>query len=263
MSIEIRGLSYRYPSGKAALKGVDLSIKKGEHHFIIGKTGSGKSTLIQMLNGLKSGSSEVFEVCNLKMNKDNLKRIRKKVGMVIQFPENQIFESTIEKEIAFGLKNQNVSYQSKVKEIMDEFKIDYSKKDDSPFLLSGGQMRKVAIASILVLEPEVIVLDEPTCGLDPVTSRELMEILERYKKMGKTIIHITHDMNLVCEYSDSMSVLKDGRILLEGKPEEVFAQGEKLLLSGIEVPPAYKYNKFLGGRSLKNQDILDLVREVC
>lgn len=260
--IRISDLRFSYPEGKEVLKGVNLDIRKGTHNFLIGSTGSGKSTLIQNINGLKKGKYRNFVIDGLEMNKKNLKLIREKVGLVMQFPENQIFESTVEKEIAFGLKNRKMELKNNIEKILEDFSFDYEKvRYLSPFSMSGGEMRKIAIASILVLNPEIIILDEPTCGLDPKSSLELMQILETFKGRGKTIIHISHDMKLACEYGDNLIFLKEGVIKYSGTPEEVFLHEKELLEGGIEIPLAIRYKKFLNISSHKERDLLRCIEE--
>ena len=260
--IRISDLRFSYPDGKEVLKGINLEIKKGTHNFLVGATGSGKSTLIQTINGLKKGKSKHFTVDGVEMNKKNLRLIRERVGLVMQFPENQIFESTVEKEIVFGLKNRRMKVKDNIKKILEEFSFDYEKtRNLSPFSMSGGEMRKVAIASILVLDPEIIILDEPTCGLDPRSSLELMEILETFKSRGKTIIHISHDMKLACEYGDRVIFLRNGVIRCNGTPEEVFLHEEELLEGGIEIPSAIRYKRILSNTSHREEDILRYIEE--
>jgi len=224
MPIKFKKLSYVYsldtPYQFQALKDIDLELKIGEITAIIGKTGSGKSTLVQHLNGLllpTSGSLEILDreiVANVKTKK--LKMLRKDVGLVFQFPEYQLFEETILKDVSFGPKNFNVSEEEaikKAKEALELVDIDESYYDKSPLELSGGQKRRIAIAGILAMDPKVLVLDEPTAGLDPQGAKQMMDLFkELNKKYDKTILIVTHNMEHVLDYCDNVVVIKDGEI---------------------------------------------------
>lgn len=264
MIINIKNLSYNSKKGTPILNNINLEIEKGTHHFIIGKTGSGKSTLIQMLNGLKKGKFQKFEVNNLSIEKKNLKEIRSSIGMVIQFPENQIFESTIEREIAFGIKerkDKKEEIETSVIELMKLLNLDLEKKDDSPLSLSGGEMRKVALASIFILDSDIIVLDEPSCGLDPKTKKDVLNALDILKGKGKTIVHITHDMELVYDYGDMVTLLKDGKDLLTLPPLEFFQKIGSFEDTGIKPPLSFEIGRRLGIEGKKSWEIVDYFRE--
>ena len=228
MQIKIDKLSYKYlektPNEVEALHEVSLEIPEGKITSIIGHTGSGKSTLIQTLNGLlipNSGEVHIgeFTVTNKKKKNKNIKKLRKHLAIVFQFPEYQLFEETVEKDVAFGLKNYGVKEPEAIKqahEALKEVGIDESFYKRSPFELSGGEKRRVAIAGIIALNPDILVLDEPTAGLDPLGSKIILSLIEKFNKEGKTIILVTHDMNIVLNYSDHVIVMNDGRVAFEG-----------------------------------------------
>ena len=261
MQIKIDKLSYRYlqktPNEVEALHEVSLDIPEGKITSIIGHTGSGKSTLIQTLNGLllpTSGEVHVgdFVVTNKKKKNKKIKELRKSLAIVFQFPEYQLFEETVEKDVAFGLRNYGYKEGEAIEaahKALEEVGIDSSFYKRSPFELSGGEKRRVAIAGIIALNPEILVLDEPTAGLDPLGSRIILNLIEKFNKEGKTIILVTHDMNIVLNYSDHVVVLNDGRIAFEGTPSDLFS-GDISNLS-IDVPQLFKFVKLLESKGLK------------
>lgn len=224
MSIQLEKVSYIYSKGSpfeyAALHDVDLDIKEKKIIAIIGATGSGKSTLVQHLNGLLLPSKGELRVLNFTIKADEkvtgLKGLRKHVGLVFQFPEYQLFEETIIKDVSFGPKNFGVTDEEAEKKAKDALKLvglDDSYLEKSPLDLSGGQKRRVAIAGILAMEPDVLVLDEPTAGLDPKGAKQMMNVFtELNKKYGKTVLVVTHDMEHVLNYCDEVVVMKEGRI---------------------------------------------------
>lgn len=230
------GHSYRGARRKditVALKDINLNISEnGEFLFVVGRTGSGKSTLISHMNGLllpTEGSVKIFESTLTKKVRKNprLKPIRKRVGFVFQFPEYQLFEENVYKDICFAPKNfgfKEEEIKANVKKVCDILKIDESLLKKSPFNLSGGQMRKVAIAGILSYDPDILILDEPTRGLDPVTADEIMEIFNTInKEMNKTIVVISHDMDLVYKYATRVVVMKDASIVCDTTPVDLFS----------------------------------------
>lgn len=225
MSIAFKQLTHIYnvdsPFPYTALTNVDLEIEKGTFCAIIGETGSGKTTLVQHLNALllpTSGEVEVdeFRVCANKNENKNLKQLRKKVGLVFQFPEYQLFEETIAKDVCFGPLNFGMSVEeafAKCKELLRIVGLDETYLERNPFELSGGQKRRVAIAGILAADPDVLVLDEPTAGLDPQGAKEMMSLFKMLnEKYGKTIIMVTHDMEHVLEYCKEVIVMKKGMV---------------------------------------------------
>ncbi len=251
MQIKINDLSYVYlkktPNEVEALHHVSLEIPEGKVTSIIGHTGSGKSTLIQTLNGLLIPSEGEVNVGDFKItpkrNKNkNIKKLRKSLAIVFQFPEYQLFEETVEKDVAFGLRNYGVKQEEAIKEAHEALKIvgiDESFYKRSPFELSGGEKRRVAIAGIIALKPDILVLDEPTAGLDPEGSQIILNLIKKFNESGKTIILVTHDMNLVLNHSDNVVVINDGHIAFSGTPSDLFAQDVSKY--SIEVPELYKF----------------------
>ena len=261
MQIKISNLSYTYlaktPNEVEALHNVSLDIPEGKITSIIGHTGSGKSTLIQTLNGLllpTSGEVRVGEyvVTNKKKKNKRIKELRKSLAIVFQFPEYQLFEETVEKDVAFGLKNYGYKEVEAIKlahKALEEVGIDKSFYKRSPFELSGGEKRRVAIAGIIALNPDILVLDEPTAGLDPKGSKIILNLIDKFNKEGKTIILVTHDMNIVLNYSDHVIVMNDGKVAFEGTPSELFS-GDISTYS-IDVPELFKFIKLLESKGIK------------
>ena len=233
MGIALENVSFTYQEGtplaSTALSDVSLTIEDGSYTALIGHTGSGKSTILQLLNGLlvpSQGSVRVFDtlITSTSKNKD-IRQIRKQVGLVFQFAENQIFEETVLKDVAFGPQNFGVSEEDAeqiAREKLALVGIDESLLNRSPFELSGGQMRRVAIAGILAMEPAVLVLDEPTAGLDPLGRKELMNLFKKLHQSGMTIVLVTHLMDDVAEYANQVYVMEKGRLVKRGKPSDVF-----------------------------------------
>lgn len=261
MQIKISNLSYTYlaktPNEVEALHNVSLDIPEGKITSIIGHTGSGKSTLIQTLNGLllpTSGEVRVGEylVTNKKKKNKKIKELRKSLAIVFQFPEYQLFEETVEKDVAFGLKNYGYKEVEAIKlahKALEEVGIDKSFYKRSPFELSGGEKRRVAIAGIIALNPDILVLDEPTAGLDPKGSKIILNLINKFNKEGKTIILVTHDMNIVLNYSDFVIVMNDGKVAFEGIPSDLFS-GDISTYS-IDVPELFKFVKLLESKGIK------------
>lgn len=247
MDINFKNVSFIYgektPFEKLALDNIDLTIKKGEFVGIIGHTGSGKSTLIQHFNGiLKPTSGDVFIGDMNTKDKELAKSgLRYKIGLVFQYPEYQLFEETIEKDIAFGPRNMGLSEEEvteRVKEAMEIVGLDYeTKKDKSPFEISGGQKRRVAIAGILAMKPDILILDEPTAGLDPMGRDELFfQIKNLYEKNNITIVLISHSMEDVAKLVNRIIIMKDGHIHLDKKTKEAFSDVDDLKKVGLNVP---------------------------
>ena len=250
MQIKFESVNHIYnantPMEQRALYDINFDIKDGQFLAIVGHTGSGKSTLIQHMNGLlkpSSGSITIGEKV-IKPDEKNkgLKEIRQYVGLVFQFPEYQLFEETVEKDIMFGPMNYGVSEEEAKVRAHDVIKmvgLDESVLSQSPFNLSGGQMRRVAIAGIIAMNPDVLVLDEPTAGLDPQGQHEMMEMFNTlHKQYHKTIILVTHDMNLVAEYAEEMIVMHRGEMKFKGAPQQVFKEVDALRECGIILPIA-------------------------
>ena len=247
MSIKIENLTYVYmpktPFEKKALDNVNLEIEDGESLAVIGHTGSGKSTLIQHLNGLlKPASGKIYVDGTDITDKDTkLVDIRKKVGLVFQYPEYQLFEETIAKDIAYGPTNLGLNEDEilrRVKKSMEMVGLDYDEyKDISPFELSGGQKRRVAIAGVIAMEPNVLILDEPTAGLDPAGRDDILEQIKfLHEKYNMTIILVSHSMEDVGKLAEKIIVMNDGHIELQGKPKEVFREIDTLERIGLAVP---------------------------
>ena len=249
MSIEIRHLTHRYSEGSAfstvALDDVNLTIEDGEFIGIIGHTGSGKSTFVQHLNGLLKPSTGQILIDGQDLNGEKADRraLRQRIGLVFQYPEYQLFEETVAKDIAFGPKNQGLSKKEideRVRYAMDCVHLDYDKyAEKSPFELSGGQMRRVAIAGVLAMRPKVLILDEPTAGLDPRGRDRILSMLEDlHQKEHTTILMVSHSMDDMARLATRLIVLSDGKVALTGTPREVFSQEEKMVSLGLDVPAA-------------------------
>ena len=261
MGIILDNVSYTYQEGtpfaSAALSDVSLSIEDGSYTAIIGHTGSGKSTILQLLNGLlvpTEGSVRVFDtlITSTSVNKQ-IRQIRKQVGLVFQFAENQIFEETVLKDVAFGPQNFGVSVEEAeaiAREKLDLVGIDESLFERSPFELSGGQMRRVAIAGILAMEPSILVLDEPTAGLDPIGRKELMTLFEKLHQDGITIVLVTHLMDDVAEFADQVYVMEKGRLVKSGAPSLVFQNLEFMENIQLGVPKITRFAQRLAERGV-------------
>ncbi|MGB7366259.1 energy-coupling factor ABC transporter ATP-binding protein [Carnobacterium jeotgali] len=257
MDITFEKVGYTYQKGtpfqNRALYDIDLHIKEGSFTALVGHTGSGKSTVLQHLNALMKPSEGTVtigdRVITSQSDNKNLKSIRKKVGIVFQFPESQLFEETVAKDIAFGPKNFGASEEEGIelaKRILPIVGLDASYMERSPFDLSGGQMRRVAIAGVLAMEPEVLVLDEPTAGLDPQGRKEMMDMFyQLYRTQGLTIILVTHQMDDVANYADHMVVLEKGTVIKEGAPQEVFKDAPWLESKQLGVPAAVSFGSLL------------------
>ncbi len=247
MSIVVSNLSYTYaektPLAVEALSGVDLTVADGEFLGLIGHTGSGKSTLIQHLNGLikPPHGKVVVDGIDLGAKQTNLRAIRQKVGLVFQYPEHQVFEETVFDDIAFGPRNLHLSsldVEDRVEEAMGLVGLDYATlKDRSPLELSGGQLRRVAIAGVLAMKPRTLILDEPTAGLDPRGRDDILgRVATLRRELGLTVILVSHHLEEIAPLVDRLVVLDRGRVLLSGPPREVFRQADLLRGVGLDVP---------------------------
>ena len=249
MSISVKNLNYIYnpgmPGETVALSDVSFDVADGTVLGIIGHTGSGKSTLLQTLNGLiKPTSGEIYidGEC-ITDGKAKMTEIRRKVGLVFQYPEYQLFEETVRKDVAFGPKNlglDEAEQEARVKKAVGLVGLDYEEiKDLSPFELSGGMKRRVAIAGVIAMDPKILILDEPTAGLDPAAHRDILAMVKRiHEEMGIILIFVSHNMADVAEMSDRVMVMNGGKAVLEGTPAEVFSNGDSLAEMGLGVPPA-------------------------
>ncbi len=261
MGIALENVSFTYQEGtplaSTALSDVSLTIEDGSYTALIGHTGSGKSTILQLLNGLlvpSQGSVRVFDtlITSTSKNKD-IRQIRKQVGLVFQFAENQIFEETVLKDVAFGPQNFGVSEEDAKKIAREKLAlvgIDESLFNRSPFELSGGQMRRVAIAGILAMEPAILVLDEPTAGLDPLGRKELMNLFKKLHQSGMTIVLVTHLMDDVAEYANQVYVMEKGRLVKGGKPSDVFQDVVFMEEVQLGVPKITAFCKRLADRGV-------------
>ena len=261
MGIALENVSFTYQEGtplaSTALSDVSLTIEDGSYTALIGHTGSGKSTILQLLNGLlvpSQGSVRVFDtlITSTSKNKD-IRQIRKQVGLVFQFAENQIFEETVLKDVAFGPQNFGVSEEDAVQIAREKLAlvgIDESLFDRSPFELSGGQMRRVAIAGILAMEPAILVLDEPTAGLDPLGRKELMNLFKKLHQSGMTIVLVTHLMDDVAEYANQVYVMEKGCLVKFGKPSDVFQDVVFMEEVQLGVPKITAFCKRLADRGV-------------
>lgn len=268
----------KLPFQHQALYDINLKFEEGKFYAIVGHTGSGKSTLVQNINALllpTTGKVIVNDnvISNNKKGID-FKKVRKTSGLVFQFPEYQLFEETVLKDVMFGPKNFKISDKDATKfakEALGIVGISEDLFEKSPFDLSGGQKRRVAIAGILAMQPEIIILDEPTAGLDPVGSKEIMDIFKKLNKMGKTIILITHDMNVVYEYVDEVVVLNNGRVAYFDNKNKLFEDKEKLSSLHLKEPDLVRFKTLLREKGFKidNKDaytlddlILNILSEV-
>jgi len=247
MSIKIENLTYIYmpktPFEKKAIDDISIEIKQGEFVALIGHTGSGKSTLIQHINGLLKPTSGRILIDDIDITKKNVKltSIRKKVGLVFQYPEYQLFEETIEKDISFGPHNLGLDKDEinrRVQRAMKIVGLDFEEyKDKSPFEISGGQKRRVAIAGVVAMEPNVLILDEPTAGLDPKGRDDILgKIVELYKENDMTIVLVSHSMEDVAKVANRVIVMDNGKCILDGTPKEIFKEIELLESVGLAVP---------------------------
>lgn len=246
MPVEARELTHTYnadsPFESTALDKVSFTIHDGEFIGIIGHTGSGKSTLIQHLNGLlkPTGGTVIVNGMDLADKGTNMKEVRRTIGLVFQYPEYQLFEETVEKDIAFGPKNLGLDEKkiaTRVRDAMRLVDLDYAQfANKSPFELSGGQKRRVAIAGVLAMEPDILILDEPTAGLDPYGRDYILGLVENWHKLGRTILMVSHSMDDVARFADRIFVMNHGRLEMQGTPDEVFAEEERLRSMGLDVP---------------------------
>ncbi|WP_330949495.1 energy-coupling factor ABC transporter ATP-binding protein [Virgibacillus sp. MG-45] len=279
MDILFDKVSYIYqqntPFAHKAIEDLSFHIPSGSFVAVIGHTGSGKSTLIQHLNGLVTPSEGEVRIGDYRLTKDekpkNMKALRSKVGVVFQYPEHQLFEESVAKDIAFGPQNFGVSKEEihrRIKRIAPMVGISEALLDRSPFDLSGGQMRRVAIAGVLAVKPEVLVLDEPTAGLDPRGRKEIMRMFyELHQREKLTTIMVTHSMEDAVTYADYVIMLNNGTIYMEGKPEAVFTKAEALKKVQLDVPEMIQFihafeTKFGTSLPFKRQTIQQLAEQI-
>lgn len=278
MSIRLENVSYTYmkktPYERTALKGVSLTIDKGEYIAVIGHTGSGKSTMMQHLNGLLNpdqGSVFVDDI-DISGKGQEAKKARNKVGMVFQYPEHQIFAETIFEDVAFGPRNKGLAeeeVEKQVKTALSFVGLDYDTfANRSPFQLSGGQMRRVAIAGVIAMDPDYLILDEPSAGLDPRSRDSIFrEINELYQARKMAVILVTHSMEEAAQYAKRLLVMSKGKIVIDGESREVFRNHREALKElGVDVPQAVKLAELLRERGLSiNNDVTkteELVKQI-
>lgn len=273
MSIVIEHLNYVYMAGgpyeTKALNDINLTIRDGEFIGLIGHTGSGKSTLVQHLNGLIMPTSGrvLVDGMDLADKATDRRAVRQRVGLVFQYPENQLFEETVEKDIAFGPKNLGLDEQEiarRVKDAMRRVALNYDKLHDrSVFELSGGQMRRVAIAGVLAMEPEVLVLDEPCAGLDPRGREEILGLIKKlHEEAGTTIVMVSHSMDDVASLAERVIVMNHGEVAMDGTPRDVFSCGEELRGMGLDVPQAVQLAQKLRDRGYDIPEGIYRVEEI-
>lgn len=263
MNIQLEKLTSIYhentPFEHLALNNITTEFKEGTYYGIIGHTGSGKSTMIQNLNGLLLPSYGEVHIGDITLRRKTKQRIihlaKKRVGMVFQFPEHQLFEESVIKDVMFGPKNIGMDEETargKAEYYLKLLNVDRALFDIPPFDLSGGQMRKVAIAGILAMEPEVLILDEPTAGLDPLSHIETMQLFQKIQKeMGITVILVTHDMNDVYEYTDEVKLLNQGNLIRSGRTEEILTDAGLLQKYDLEVPDIVRLTSDLGKKGIE------------
>lgn len=271
MIIKLENVNHIYspntPFEKKALDDVSLCINDGDFVGLIGHTGSGKSTLVQHLNGLLKPTSGkiIVDGRDITSKDTDLKEIRQKVGLVFQYPEHQLFEETIYKDIAFGPKNLGLKeeeVEERVKKAMGLVGLDYERfKDRSPFELSGGQKRRVAIAGVLAMKPKVLIMDEPTAGLDPRGRDEILGRLELLHKEGITIILVSHSMEDIAKLVNRIVVMHKGKVAMEGETREIFKQAEKLVQLGLGIPQITSFMREYRKRGNQVKDIVLTVEE--
>ena len=263
------------PFASRALFDINLEVAEGSYTALIGHTGSGKSTLLQHLNGLlqpTEGKVNIDDIVIQASSKQKeIKPARKKVGVVFQFPESQLFEETVLKDVAFGPQNFGVSQEEALKIAREKLElVGLAEKnfEKSPFELSGGQMRRVAIAGILAMEPKVLVLDEPTAGLDPKARIEMMELFSHLHQEGQTVVLVTHNMDDVAEYADKVYLLEKGRVISSGSPQDVFQNVEFLMQHELGVPKTTEFAVKLEQRGvvfdrlpIKRQELIQMLKE--
>ena len=256
MSIRVEHLTHIYdkglPTEQIALEDINFTVADGELLGVIGHTGSGKSTLLQHLNGLLKPSSGRVLVGDVDITAPGVSmvEIRKRIGLVFQYPEYQLFEETVAKDVAFGPKNLGLSEREideRVREALELVGLDYEQiKERSPFELSGGQKRRVAIAGVVAMRPEVLILDEPTAGLDPKAHHDVLDMVQEvHRRTGNIIILVSHNMADIARVSDKIIVIDSGHLVTTGTPQEVFAQKELLRGVGLDLPPITEFTETL------------------
>ena len=274
MSIQVKNLTHIYekgmPNESVALENISFEVEDGSFLGVIGHTGSGKSTLLQHLNGLLKPTEGTIVIGGVDITAPDVKMadIRKRIGLVFQYPEYQLFEETVAKDVAFGPKNLGLSQEEideRVKEAIELVGLDYEAiKDRSPFELSGGQKRRVAIAGVVAMRPEVLILDEPTAGLDPKAHKDVLKMIETvHEKTGNIIILVSHNMADIARMSDKVLVIDSGNMVMMGTPKDVFSKREVLSNVGLDLPPITQLTENLRQRGIGIEDTILSVDEAA
>jgi len=272
MLIEVKNLTHIYSEGldfaQLALDDISFNIGNGEFIALIGHTGSGKSTLVQHLNGLLKPSSGSVTADGIELSKKSRESMEKrhKIGMVFQYPEYQLFEESVLKDVAFGPKNQGLSEEAamaRAKEALALVGINADEKgESSPFSLSGGEKRRVAIAGVIAMEPELLILDEPTAGLDPEGHDDILSMIKRIRKeKNMSIVFVTHNMEDVAELADRVLVMNRGSLMYDGSPKEACKNRDELSQIGLALPPAMEFGKRLGFDALTIDELVEKIVE--
>lgn len=258
IQLSTENLSFTYPDGTQALKNINIEIEKGEKVAIIGPNGAGKSTLFSHFNGLTEPTSGCVKIEGkaISFEKDELLKVRQKVGIVFQDPNDQLFAPTVKEDIAFGPMNLGLSYDEVEKRVEDALKMvgmeNYENK--TPHHLSGGQQKRIAIAGIIAMKPEIMILDEPTAGLDPQGALKIMNLLSELNKEGITIVISTHDVDLISQYVNKIFVMADGEIIGDGTPNEIFSNEDLIKKANLKLPIISELFKVL---NIKNKVIIE------
>lgn len=274
MSIQVENLKHIYdkglPTQSVALENISFRVDDGQLLGIIGHTGSGKSTLLQHLNGLLKPEEGAIIVGGVDITKPNVSMvdIRKRIGLVFQYPEYQLFEETVAKDVAFGPRNLGLNeeeIEERVKEAIELVGLDYEAiKDRSPFELSGGQKRRVAIAGVISMRPEVLILDEPTAGLDPKAHKDILAMVEEvHRRTGNITILVSHNMADIARLSDKILVIDSGRLVTLGTPKEVFSHRDELSCIGLDLPPITQMTEALRERGMDIKETVLSVEEAA
>lgn len=277
MSIELKSVSYTYavdtPYSVKALDDVSLTVNEGEFVGIIGKTGCGKSTLIQLIDGLLAPDNGVvlFDGEDIHSKKFDRRKLRENIGIVFQFPDYQLFETTVERDVAFALKHSSLSkkeVQNRVSKALEAVGFDYDKvKDKSPLSFSGGEKRRIAIAGVLAAGPKYLILDEPVAGLDPMGRTEFLKLLDSLNKKGTAIIMISHNTDALAEYAQRILLMRDGKIIRDGKAEEILTDYIALEENGVRAGQISSIAEMLRERSFDIPDNTvkynQLIEEIC
>jgi energy-coupling factor transporter ATP-binding protein EcfA2 len=261
--IEAEGLTHRYPNGVVALEGVDLTVRKGEFLAVLGQNGSGKTTLVKHFNGLLKPSEGMVRVGESETAQQGLRLLGQRVGYVFQNPDHQIFSDTVHDEVAFGPKIRDMEegeIEERVREALAAVGME-GRGDEDPFGLTKGERQRVAVASVLAVRPEVLILDEPTTGLDYAEQRSMMDLVESLNEAGSTIIVVTHTMWVVAEYAHRAVVVRDGEIVLQGTVREVFAEEDELRDASLLPPHIVSLGNALGYPVLSVEEMLEVTEE--